>query len=88
MTPSHRRHKPGFVRRVFSQAIRLLLSFLYLMLSAFLILFGVIVGWDNNPGQPLIGTLMILAGVAVFILGPRVIRRVTGRDPINPPLYT
>lgn len=55
------------------------------MLSAMLILFGYITGWDADPGRPVIGSLMIIAGLAVFILGPRAIKRITGKDPIDPP---
>lgn len=67
--------------------ILLLLSFLYLMIAAVLLLFGDIVGWDNDPGRPIIGIPMIAAGIVVFVLGPRAIKRLTSRDPIDPPPY-
>jgi hypothetical protein len=85
--PRKRARHHSLTRRIIGQAVLLALSFLYLCLAAFMMLFGFIVGWDINPGQPLIGALMILAGIAVFVLGPRVIKRLTGRAPIDPPPY-
>ncbi len=75
------------MRRAVAFALRVVLSFSYLMLSAMLLLFGYIVGWDLAPGRPWIGALMIAAGLSVFALGPRAIRRITGKEPIDPPPY-
>lgn len=84
-TTRHRR--PSAARRALAFTLRLALSFGYLMLSAMLLLFGFIVGWDADPGRPVVGALMIAAGLAVFVLGPRAVRRITGKDPIDPPPY-
>jgi hypothetical protein len=85
--PRKRARHHSLTRRIIGQAVLLALSFLSPCLAAFLMLFGFIVGWDNNPGQHLIGALMILTGISVFVLGPRVIKRLTGRAPIDPPPY-
>lgn len=75
------------MRRALAFALRLVLSFGYLMLSAMLLLFGYISGWEADPERPVVGAMMIAAGLAVFVLGPRAVRRITGKDPINPPPY-
>jgi uncharacterized RDD family membrane protein YckC len=83
-----RSRKARLARRIVSQIILVALSFLYLCLSAFLLLFGDIVDRDLEPGRPIIGVLMLLAGIVIFIFGPRVIKRITGREPLSPPPYT
>ena len=87
MRRARHRH-PHSIRDIAAWLGRLLLSFLYLMTAAVLLLFGYIVGWDLEPGRPVLGTAMLVAGSAVFVLGPRAIRKLTGRAPIDPPPYT
>lgn len=82
------RKKPSLPRRILSQVVLIALSFLYIMLVAMLLMFGYIVGWDLDPGRPVVGVLMLIGAVAVFILGPRVIKRLTGREPLVPPYGT
>lgn len=82
-----RRRKTHPLRELALLAWRFLLSFLYLMTSAMLLLFGYIVGWDLDSGRPVVGVAMMLAGIAVFILGPRATKRITGKDPLDPPPY-
>jgi hypothetical protein len=86
-TQRRRGRRASLPRRLAALVVLVLLSFLHICLAAFLILFGMIAGWDADAGRPVIGVLLILAGVAIFILGPRVIRRLTGREPITPPPY-
>lgn len=82
---NHRRRSAGqLARRALAQVVLFLLSLGYIFVTAMLIVFGYIVGWAIDPGRPVIGIAMILAGVAVFILGPRTIKRITGRNPIDP----
>jgi peptidoglycan/LPS O-acetylase OafA/YrhL len=63
----------------------LVVSILYYAVMCLLLLFGYIVGWDNEPGRPVIGSAMIVAGLAIFVLGPRMVRRLTGKEPLTPP---
>ena len=81
-----KRRTPGhLIRRAIAQIVLIVLSVGYLITAAMLMFFGYIVGWEIDPGRPVIGIAMILAGIAVFTLGPRTIKRITGRDPIDPP---
>lgn len=81
-----RRRNPGnLIRRAIAQIVLIVLSVGYLITAAMLMFFGYIVGWEIAPGRPVIGIAMIIAGIAVFTLGPRTIKRITGRDPIDPP---
>jgi hypothetical protein len=63
----------------------LALSLLYYLLTSMLLLFGYIVGWDNTPGHPWIGGAMLLAGGTTFVFGPRLVRKLTGRNVPSPP---
>ena len=62
-----------------------LLAFAHLFLTAMLLVFGFIVGWKNDPGHPLIGSSMIAAAILIFVFGPRLAKRATGRDLPAPP---
>ena len=81
---SHPRRRPTCVRRVSGWIALGVLSLLYYTATAMLLLFGYIVGWDNEPGRPLIGIAMIVAGVLAFIFMPRLVRRLTGREVLTP----
>jgi cytochrome c biogenesis protein CcdA len=81
---SHRRRRQSRVLRVIGWIAIGVLSLLYYTATAMLLLFGYIVGWDNEPARPLAGVAMIVAGVLVFIFMPRLIKRVTGREVLTP----
>jgi uncharacterized SAM-binding protein YcdF (DUF218 family) len=82
--PRPRRH-PSNLRRAATLAWRLLLSYASLMLAATLVLLGLIAGWaEGGAAAPALG-IGLAAGIAVVVLGSRVIRCLTGHDPIDPP---
>lgn len=66
---------------------RLALSFGSLMLSAMLLLFGIIVFTGNDGFRRGLSLLLIIPGLVIFTLGPRTIKRITGKDPIDPPPF-
>ena len=77
-----RRHRPQTILTILAW---LGLSLLYYLLTFMLLLFGYIVGWDTDPRHPWIGGAMLVAGGAVFVFGPRLVHRLTGRDVPSPP---
>ena len=67
-------------RRILGWVAIVILSLVYYLVSSMLMLFGYIVGWDNDPGRPWIGLAMIAAGAVVFVFMPRLVKRLTGRE--------
>ena len=83
MTTSDRRSRTRTApipRRILGWVAVVILSLLYYLVSSMLMLFGYVVGWDNDPGRPLVGIAMIAAGAVVFVFMPRLVKRLTGRE--------
>lgn len=68
------------------------LSLFYYATSGLLLMFGVACTWNGlGPGDspyldyPVAGMVMLVAGAAVFIFFPRLVKRLTGREVLSSP---
>jgi len=68
------------------------LSLVYYLSSGMLVVFGAACVWNGiGPGDspyldyPVAGVVMLVAGTAVFVFFPRLVKRLTGREVISSP---